>query len=88
MTTLVIQHVKTSELPAQWAQQLKALPDQTVTIRIETEAAGANKTATSFVTDDPAFGIWQDHEAAEDATSFARNLRASRYNRDGSRNEG
>ncbi|MGB3622352.1 MAG: hypothetical protein WBA20_13470 [Ketobacter sp.] len=85
MTTLVIQHVKTSELPAQWAQQLKALPDQTVTIRIETEVTGTSDSTTSFVTDDPAFGIWQDHEAAED---FARNLRASRYNRDGSRNEG
>ena len=88
MTTLVIQHVKTSELPVQWAQQLKALPDQTVTIRIETEITSASKAATSFVTDDPAFGIWQDYEAAEDVADFARNLRASRYNRDGSRNEG
>ena len=88
MTTLVIQHVKTSELPAQWAQQLKTLPDQTVTIRIETEATVSGDASTAFVTDDPAFGIWQDHEEAENVDSFARNLRASRYNRDGSRNEG
>lgn len=88
MTTLVIQHVKASELPIQWAQQLKALPDQTVTIRIETEVAGTSEAATSFVTNDPAFGIWQDYEAAEDVADFARNLRTSRYNRDGSRNEG
>ncbi len=86
MTTLVIRHVKTSELPAQWAQQLKTLPDQTVTIRIETEMMGISDTTTSFVTDDPAFGIWQDYEAVKDVADFARNLRASRYNRDGSRN--
>lgn len=86
MTTLVIRHVKTSELPAQWAQQLKTLPDQTVTIRIETEMMGISDTTTSFVTDDPAFGIWQDYEAVKDVADFAHNLRASRYNRDGSRN--
>jgi diaminopimelate decarboxylase len=85
MTTLVIQHVKTSELPAQWAQQLQALPDQTVTIRIETETAASQEAPTSFVTDDPAFGIWQNHEQSEDVASFARHLRASRYKRDGSR---
>lgn len=88
MTTLVIRHVKTSELPVQWAQQLKTLPDQTVTIRIETEANDASKEAASFVTNDPAFGIWQDNEATDDVEAFTRNLRASRYNRDGSRNEG
>ena len=87
MTTLVIQHVKTSELPAQWAQQLKTSPDQTVTIRIETEVTGSSDTTTSFVTDDPAFGIWQDDEAVNTVADFARNLRTSRYNRDGSRSE-
>ncbi len=87
MTALVIQHVKTSELPAQWAQRLKALPDQTVTVRIETEVTSSSETTTSFVTDDPAFGIWQDYEVTEDVSDFARNLRSSRYNRDGSRSE-
>ena len=48
MTTLVIQHVKTSELPVQWAQQLKTLPNQTVTIRIETKPNDASKEASSF----------------------------------------
>jgi diaminopimelate decarboxylase len=88
MTTLVIQHVKTSELPVQWAQLLKALPNQTVTIRIETEANDAGKETSSFVTNDPAFGIWQDQETTDEVETFSRNLRAPRYNRDGSRNEG
>lgn len=87
MTTLVIQHVKASELPAQWAQQLKALPGQTVTIRIETETAVSNDASTAFVTDDPAFGIWRDHNATEDVANFVRELRAPRYQTDGPRNE-
>ncbi len=89
MATLVIQHVKTSELPLQWAQQLKTLPDQMVTIRIETEMAGTStsETAASFITDDPAFGIWHDYKAAEDVTRFVQDLRAARYNPDASRNE-
>lgn len=87
MTTLVLQHIKASELPPQWAQQLKTLPEQTVTIRIETEVDTAQGEATAFVTDDPAFGIWSDYDAAQDVAAFARSLRTSRYQRDGSRND-
>lgn len=86
MTTLVIQHLKASDLPLQWAQHLKILPEQTVTVRIETEAPTQQATA-AFVTDDPAFGIWRDNEETEDASAFARRLRAPRYQRDGSRHE-
>ena len=87
MTTLVIEHLKASELPAQWAQRLKALPEQTVTVRIETEVAAGENT-TNFVTDDPAFGIWQDRTDMADVDGYLRQLRAPRYNRDGSRSEG
>lgn len=87
MTTLVLQHIKASELPPQWARHLKALPEQTVTIRIETEADIPDSETSVFVTDDPAFGIWADHEAAEDVNAFARSLRTARYRRDGSRND-
>lgn len=86
MTTLVIEHLKASELPAQWAQRLNALPEQTVTVRIETEVVASQNT-TNFVTDDPAFGIWQDRADMTDVDGFLRNLRAPRYNRDGSRNK-
>ncbi len=87
MTTLVLQHIKASELPEQWAQQLNTLPEQTVTIRIETETGGSQAEATAFVTDDPAFGIWSDYDETEDVTAFARSLRTGRYRRDGSRND-
>ena len=88
MSTLVIEHLKASDLPQQWAQRLKAAPEQTVTVRIETEPeeVGARK-VEAFVTDDPAFGIWRDREDTFDVEASVRKLRAPRYNPDGSRNE-
>jgi hypothetical protein len=87
MTALIIQHLKASELPAQWAHRLKMQPEQTVTVRIEMEETNSTEQAVEYITDDPAFGIWRDYKETEDTASFARNLRTSRYNRDGSRNE-
>ena len=85
MSTLVIEHFKASELPQQWAQRLKVRPEQTVTVRIETEATQTAQTPESFVTDDPAFGIWCDREDMADVPAFVRQLRAARYSPDGSR---
>jgi hypothetical protein len=88
MSTLVIEHLKASELPQQWAQRLKAKPEQTVTVRIETESEQATAEATeAFVTDDPAFGIWRDREDMADVEAYVRGLRAPRYTRAGSRHE-
>lgn len=89
MPTLVIEHLKASELPRKWAQQLTAKPEQTVTVRIETESDETVTEATeTFVTDDPAFGIWRDREEMTDVEAYIRKLRAARYSRDGSRKEG
>ena len=85
MSTLVIEHFKASELPQQWAQRLKVLPEQTVTVRIETEATQTTHAPETFVTDDPAFGIWRDREDMADVPAFVRQLRAARYAPDGSR---
>lgn len=87
MATLVIEHLKASDLPAHWAESLKISPEQTVTVRIETEIQTMPSEAATFVTDDPAFGIWRDREDMVDVAGFVRNLRNPRYNRDGSRNE-
>lgn len=85
MSTLVIEHFKASELPQQWAQRLKVLPEQTVTVRIETVATQTVHTPETFVTDDPAFGIWRDREDMADVPAFVRQLRATRYSPDGLR---
>lgn len=86
MSTLVIEHLKASELPSQWVEQLKATPEQTVTVRIDTEPTGTETTET-FATDDPAFGIWRDRDETADVESYLRKLRAPRFRTDGSRNE-
>ena len=85
MSTLVIEHFKASELPQQWAQRLKVLPEQTVTVRIETEATQTAQAPEAFVTNDPAFGIWRDREDMADVPAYVRQLRAARYAPDGSR---
>jgi hypothetical protein len=85
MSTLVIEHFKASELPQQWAQRLKVRPEQTVTraVRIETETAQTTVTPETFVTNDPAFGIWRDREDMADVSAYVRQLRAARYSLDG-----
>jgi hypothetical protein len=85
MSTLVIEHFKAGELPQQWAQRLKVWPEQTATVRIETEATQITQTPESFMTDDPAFGIWRDREDMADVPAFVRQLRTTRYAPDGSR---
>ena len=83
MTRLVIEHLKIAELPQQWAQRLKARPEQTVTVRIDTEPEAPTVQAVqTFVTDDPAFGIWRDREEMADVSAYLRKLRAPRYTRD------
>ena len=87
MTTLVIEHLQAQELPSQWLQQLHVTPGQTVTVRIEIEDAAPVAPAAMFVTDDPAVGIWRDHDASANVGQYVQHLRAPRYNRNGSRNE-
>lgn len=89
MSTLVIEHLKASELPQQWALRLQAKPEQTVTVRIETESAASTQAVATetFVTDDPAFGMWRDREDMADVAAYVSKLRAPRYLPDGSRND-
>lgn len=63
MTTLMLEYIKASELPAKWAEQLHAKSDDTVTVRIEIEQPGPakEKTAKDLSAEDPLFGIWRDH---------------------------
>lgn len=83
MPTLVIEHLKAKDLPKQWARDLKASPDQNVTVRIETEPEQtAAEETEAFVTNDPAFGIWRDREDIGDVEAYVQRLRTPRYARD------
>lgn len=90
VNAIVIEHVALEELPAAWRERLASGPlaggTGRVTVRIEQEATVASPDE-SFVSDDPAFGIWRDREDMDDATAYVRKLREPRFRRDGSRNE-
>ena len=87
MNAIVIEHVPVAELPAAWRERLGQATVERVTVRIEEEALTPTP-PEEFVTDDPAFGIWRDREDMADVAAYVRKLRAPRYNRDVSRNEG
>ncbi len=78
MPALIIEHLKASELPQEWARRLKAKPEQTVTVHIETEREQTQSSET-FMTDDPAFGIWRDREEADHGPRLRVDLRVDRW---------
>ena len=93
MSAIVFEHVKVEELPEAWRAKLAKPADAHVTVRIEEEvapqqAAAAEVKETDRRIDDPAFGIWRDREDMADVEAYLRKIRAPRYSRDGSRNEG
>ncbi len=83
MTAIVIEHVKVSDLPKAWREKLPGGTATRVTVRIEAETGQAEKVAAeTFVTDDPAFGIWRDRKDMADVAAYVRKLRAPRHTRD------
>ncbi len=79
MNTLVIEHVKLSELPEAWRKQLPDA-DIRVTVRIEEETPSQHLAGSSQErSDNPLFGMWQDREEMADVDQYVRKLRASRF---------
>lgn len=85
MNAVVFEHVPVAELPEKWRVKLAKADDTLVTVRIEEEARPVPD--EPFVTDDPAFGIWRDHEDMADVAAYVRKIRQPRYSRDGLRSE-
>lgn len=92
MGAMVIEHVKVGDLPEAWRKQLAKPADARVTVRIEDETKRQEADAMSpqgeGTTEDPAFGIWRDHEDMADVSAYLRKIRAPRYTRDGTRSKG
>jgi hypothetical protein len=85
MNAIVIEHVPVADLPQAWRDQLAQAADAHVTVRIEAEQPAATPADESFITDDPAFGIWRDREDMADVAAYVHRVRAARCNRNGSR---
>ena len=88
MSEIVIEHVNVSDLPETWRARLPVPVVNRVTVRIEEEAEQASAGVQDDAAIDLLFGMWRDREDMADVEAYIRKLRAPRYNRDGSRNEG
>ncbi|MDP2787049.1 MAG: hypothetical protein Q8O79_03100 [Pseudomonadota bacterium] len=75
MSAILIEHVKASELPESWRARLAITRDAQVTVRIEEEPAAMDDTTS-------AFGMWRDRDDLADVASYARRLRAPRFERE------
>ena len=92
MSAVVIEHVKVGDLPEAWRERLAKPSDARVTVRIEEETARQETETTQLkagdAIEDPAFGMWRDRDDMVDVDAYLRKVRAPRYSRNGTRNEG
>lgn len=68
MTSVVIQHVRVSELPPAWQASLHA---DWVTVRIDEET----KKAAPKLAQNPLFGLWSDRDDIKNIGDYVRQLR-------------
>jgi hypothetical protein len=87
MNAVVFEHVPVAELPEKWRIKLAKADNAMVTVRIEEEAQDPAAAPAEEFADDPLFGMWRDREDMADVAGYVRQLRASRFNDDGSRRE-
>lgn len=81
---VVIENVKATELPREWADRLNAPADARFVVRIEpmqTDQAQAaeDETAADSSASRPAFGIWRDREDLAEVERYLRTLRSPRF---------
>lgn len=88
MSTIVIEHVNVTDLPETWRARLPAMRASHVTVRIEEETVAPTAASDGGAAVDLLFGIWRDRDDIADVEAYVRQLRAPRYNPDGSRNTG
>ena len=73
MYPLILEHLTSHDLPAEWALLLPS--DLMFSVVIVTEKT-VPKQLKVKPTDRPLFGIWRDYEVAEDVGDYVRHLRA------------
>lgn len=87
MNAIVIEHVPLAELPLAWREKLGSMPDVRVTVRIEAEDEQTEAQGAAAFANDPLFGMWRDRPDMADVDSYVRDIRAPRFNKDGSRSD-
>lgn len=87
MNAIVIEHVPLAELPLAWREKLGSMPHVRVTVRIEAEDEQTEAQGAAAFANDPLFGMWRDRPDMADVDSHVRDIRAPRFNKDGSRSD-
>jgi hypothetical protein len=87
MNAIVIEHVPLAELPLAWREKLGSRPDVRVTVRIEAEDEAARAQGTVAFSNDLLFGMWRDRDDMADVGRYVSDIRAPRFNKDGSRSD-
>jgi len=77
MATIVLEHIKAVELPADWMKQVGAKPNETVRVTIVKESPAAPRTKNTKP--NRSFGMWADRENMGDAGEYVTRLRQPRY---------
>ncbi len=75
MNTIVIEHVRISELPEAWRAKIAQPFNQRVTVRIEEEMP----VESSAVQSNPLYGLWRDRDDMVDVAAYVRQQRAARF---------
>ena len=88
MSAVIIEHVNVADLPETWRAKLPSPNAARVTVRIKEEDATQTAVGEADLAIDLLFGMWRDREDMVDVEGYVRELRAPRYNPDGSRNQG
>ena len=76
MATIVLEGVKTADLPADWKKRIKAKPNETVRVTIDREIPAAQPLRQTKP--NHTFGMWADRKDIGDAGEYVRALRQAR----------
>jgi uncharacterized FlgJ-related protein len=77
MVTVILEHVKVTELPADWVKRIKAKASDTVRITIAKEPSASKSVKAKKPNN--TFGMWADREDIGDVGEYVRKLRQPRY---------
>ena len=75
MSTVILEHVKASELPATWRKRIDVGNDEMLTITIAKETPQEEERAAPI---NNTFGMWADREDIPNVDEYVRALRQPR----------
>ena len=77
LDTIILEHVKASELPTDWIKRIKAKPGETVRVTIVKEVDNVKQGKARKP--NRSFEMWADRQDIGDAGEYVRQLRQPRY---------